>query len=157
MKIRIPRGFTLIELMVVIAIIIVLSSASLAAYFQFSQQQAAQNDARSLETILRRVQAMAKNLVYPVGCTSGLLGYRVYSNDCSGEGCQLISAEPLCPGSSAKVIDGEKIFTEAYFSGAVDVTFLAGTGRIESPITFPISNIKNIEVKADENGNISIK
>jgi prepilin-type N-terminal cleavage/methylation domain-containing protein len=146
-------GFTLIELIVVVSIIIILSGMSLAAYFQFSQNQAAVNDARSLETMLRRVQAMAKNLIYPAGC-SGLTGYRIY-NSCSGEDCQSVSAEAVCAvGGSFMVIDNEKVFEKASFAQAINVMFDAGSGNVSSPTTFQLSNIGNSTISIDENGNI---
>lgn len=153
------NGFTLIELIVVITIIVILSGMSLAAYFQFTQKQSAQNDVRSFETVLRRVQAMAKNLVYPSDCASGLVGYRVFA-DCGrvyGEDCQRVSAVPLCPADGAKVIDSELIFTDAYFSGEVNITFLAGSGSVAEAVVFPILNINDLVVSMDENGNTSFE
>jgi len=157
MRIKVT-GFTLIELMVVIAIILILSGASLAAYFQFSQRQSALNDARNFVTMLRRVQAMAKNLVYPSGC-SGLTSYRMYTS-CSGiydGSCQKVSASAVCGVGSEEVITDEKVFTDAFFSDGINVTFIAGSGNIASPVTFPLSNINNVEVSADGNGNVIVR
>lgn len=148
-------GFTLIELIVVIAIIIILSGVSLAAYFRFSQRQAMMNDARNFSTMLRRVQAMAKNLVYPSGC-SGLSGYRVYS--CLN--CQNVSAEAVCSSGDVTVIDDEQVLAKAVFSEAISVVFTAGSGGVTPAGVFSISNSSDdytVVVKMDENGNISTK
>lgn len=152
------NGFTLIELIVVIAIIVIMSGMSLAAYFQFTQRQSALSDARNFETKLRQVQAMAKNLVYPSDCVTGLVGYRLYA-DCNGvygTGCQKVSVVPLCPGDGVKVIDSEQVFSDAYFTGSVNTVFLAGTGSIDSETIFPITNINALVIRMDEAGNISV-
>ena len=147
------HGLTLIELIVVIAIIIILSGVSLSAYFQFSQRQAVMNDARNFSTMLRRVQAMAKNLVYPPGC-SGLTSYRVYS--CMD--CQYISADANCGVGGGAVIDQEAVLVKTFFSSAVNVTFMAGSGSIDTDVEFPIKTLSDdytVVVKLEENGNIS--
>lgn len=156
------QGFTIIELMVVVTIIIVLSGISLAGYYRFSQRQSALNDARNFSTILRRVQAMAKNLVYPESCDS-LIKYNLQSDesgwDC--EDCQTVSAWAVCSNNSFNVIDKEKVMTKAFFTSDVSVDFEAGTGRINySQAVFPLTNSNDdyaIEVKVDENGVISAR
>jgi type II secretory pathway pseudopilin PulG len=158
MKVKTSAGLTLIELIVVITIIIMFSGMSLAAYFNFSQNQASTNDARSFVTILRRVQAMSRNLVFPADCT-GLRGYRIFDS-CDGvydKNCQSISANAICGGGEIPVIEKEKILSEAYFSGHMEITFIAGTGKITSPTTFSIANINNIVISIDENGNAVTK
>ncbi|HSV94771.1 MAG TPA: hypothetical protein VLH94_02230 [Spirochaetia bacterium] len=151
-------GLTLIELIVVITIIIMFSGMSLAAYFNFSQNQASLNDTRNFVTVLRRVQAMAKDLVYPDGC-SGLVGYRIFDN-CEGiyeKSCQAISVNAICSEGEISEIVGEKIFTEAYFSENLNVIFIAGSGKITSPTIFSVADINNIVISIDENGNTTTK
>jgi prepilin-type N-terminal cleavage/methylation domain-containing protein len=158
MKKMINGGFTLIELVVVITIIVIFSGMSLAAYFNFSRNQSAINDARSLATTLRQVQAMAKNLVYPTGCT-GLTGYRVFDS-CDGDynkDCQSLSASALCDGGDTLVFADKKIFSEAYFSDRVDIIFFVGPGSVANPKIFSIAEIGKMVVSVDENGNIVTK
>lgn len=155
---KIFDGFTLIELVVVIAIIIIFSGMSLAAYFSFSKNQSAVNDARGFVTTLRQVQAMSKNLVYPPGCT-GLVGYRV-SDNCSGvydEDCQSLNASALCDGGDFSIFSDKKVFGEAYFSNVIDVIFTVGSGAVTNSQIFPIAEINNMVVNVDENGNIVTK
>ncbi len=152
-------GFTLIELIVVIAIIILMSGMSLAAYFRFGQRQAAMNDARNFATEMRKVQAMAKNLVYPAGCASRLERYRLKA-DCVGEGCTTMTTSAICSGVEILVKANEEVLTKVFFTDTVDVYFGAGTGAISQVGEFPIQNSNDpytVVVKTDANGNISIK
>ncbi len=160
------NGFTFVELLVVITIIILLSGMGLAAYFRFSQRQAAMNDARNFATTLRRVQAMAKNLVYPESCVSELTDYQVYV-DCLtyDENCHEISALASCKNAgglpiTVNVINKERILSKASFSTGFNITFAAGTGSIDPIGEFPINNSNDpytVVMKTDENGNISTK
>lgn len=52
-------GFTLIELMIVVALIIMFSSLTLPVGFNFYQESTLKDQARSLENSLRKAQAMA--------------------------------------------------------------------------------------------------
>lgn len=155
-------GFTLIELIVVIAIIILLSGVSLATYFRFSQRQAAMNDARNFATMLRRVQAMAKNLVYPTEACTGLQGYRLKTS-CplyNVEECQIVRAYAVCNEGEREVIHDEKVLEKAFFSDEVSIMFQVGSGAILTQIEFPITNSADdytVVVSTDTIGNVSIK
>lgn len=137
MRISKHKGLTLIELIVVIAIIIILSVMSLAAYFTFSQRQAAANDARNFSTMVRRVQAMSENLVYPPGCTN-LKGYYLHS-DCSNGNCGTMSAWADCD-IDQQVIFNEGVLLETFFNDPVDIRFEAGSGRIQSVEVYHFTN-----------------
>lgn len=159
MRIIKHSGFTLIELIVVIAIIILMSGMSIAAYFRFSQRQAAMNDARNFATEMRKVQAMAKNLVYPAGCGSKLERYRLKA-DCAGEGCVTMTTSAFCNGVEILVKANEEVLTKVFFTDTVDIYFGAGTGTISQVGEFPIQNSNDpytVVVKTDANGNISTK
>lgn len=156
-----PFGFTLIELIVVIAITIILSGVGLAGYFQFSQRQAAMNDARNFSTMLRRVQAMAKNLVYPSGCI-GLVRYNLISVGFGADNLasKQMSATAVCTNDTYSVISSEKVLEKTYFTADVDVDFDAGTGNISPTSAYIFSNSSEptyvVTVTTDVNGNISI-
>ena len=148
--------------MVVITIIILMSGTAIAGYFRFSQRQAALNDGRNFSTMLRRVQALAKNLVYPAGC-SGLTSYNLKSDD-SGfdcEICQYVSVYAVCSGVPIKVIESERVLSKAFFTSPVDVYFAAGSGSIDPYGTFVLSNnvdiASEIVVVTDENGVINVE
>ena len=146
-------GFTLIELMVSVTLIVILSGMSLSNYFQFSQRQAVLNDARNLVTELRKVQAMARNLVYPENCI-GLQGYEMQS-----VGDQSVSVTAVCSSGSFTVVSGEKILVEATLPDDMKLTYGAGSGTITPPATYVLTNSTNnyqVSVVTDGLGNISV-
>lgn len=147
-------GFSLVELMVSITIVLVLSSSALAAYYQFSQRQETLNDTRNFVTFLQRVQARARNLVYPPGCT-GLIGYRVFVN--CGASCKNINASAVCSSGDVVYVADQKVLETVNFP-AVDVTFLAGSGAISSPVQYVFTNANETYeslVEIDQNGIIT--
>jgi len=155
-------AFTLIELIVVIAVIALLSGMSLVTYTQFNVRQSALNDVRNFETELRKVQAMAKNLVYPIydgNRCDGLVKYNVKSDKsgASCSDCQSISAYAVCNSGEILVVNQEKIFSKAYFSDSLNIDIEPGTGSFTKNYVFSLENINDMEIKTDENGNISVQ
>lgn len=153
------QGITIIELLVSVTIIILLSGLSLAGYFRFDRRQTMINDARNFATVLRRVQAMAKNLVYPTGCDT-LKMYSLIPDGTECETCQTVSATAVCGNGSYTVISNEKILTKAFFSLGTFANFEAGTGKLlnASELKFRLKYDDEsyiIEVKVDQNGIIS--
>ena len=70
------KGFTLIELMMVMSMILILSGGAVATYLNFSKSQTVSNDARNFGSEIERVRTMAASLQYPAGCDS-LKGYEI--------------------------------------------------------------------------------
>jgi prepilin-type N-terminal cleavage/methylation domain-containing protein len=154
---KIFSGFSLIELIVVIAIMIIFSGVSISAYFQFSQRQEALNDARNVATTFRRVQSMARNLVYPSGC-AGLSGYRLYTDcDVYDDSCKNMKASASCSTGGEIVVFDEDVLLETSFSGLVDVFFVAGSGSPLSSFELTLGmNPYVVQVSVDDNGNINV-
>jgi prepilin-type N-terminal cleavage/methylation domain-containing protein len=154
------RGFTLIELIVVMAVTIILSGMSLAAYYRFSQRQAAKNDARNVVTEMKKVQALAKNLVYPAGCDSELSKYQLNA-DCWGlESCKSMTILAFCDNVPFTVKANEVVLTKAFFTDEISIDFAAGTGTIIPTGSFPLTNTADgytVVVTIDHIGNISTK
>lgn len=71
------RGFSLIELLVVMAISLVLISGGLAAYRGMNDKQSMKQAGLSLETNLRLFQEKALSGEKPSDCVGSLIGFRV--------------------------------------------------------------------------------
>lgn len=151
------KGFTLIELMVVVGIIIVLSGLALAGYYRFTQKQEADSEARNFVTIMRKVQSMAKNLVYPTGCNN-LTGYRVFT-ECSvyNDGCNKLSYSAVCGGSEVSVVRNEPVLNSAYFASQVNYVLRAVSGTVEPVGTIGLGSDGpyEINIAVDAAGNFS--
>lgn len=122
-------GFTLIELMMVMSIILILSGGALAAYLSFNKSQVVGNDARNFASEIARVRSLSANLDYPAGCDS-LKGYEVKSS--------LIDGELSGVTVTAKCSPAEVIFpvTQALFgsvfSAPFELVFLPGSGYLST-------------------------
>jgi prepilin-type N-terminal cleavage/methylation domain-containing protein len=123
-KYLIPFGFTLIELMITIVIVVLLSGGALAAYLNFNKSQTMQNDARRVLSELNRIRTMATSQQYPVGCTS-LKGVKVEG---VAEGTELTVTTQCGSGNYAGGVI--EVLTSSNFSSAVDITYLPGSGYI---------------------------
>jgi len=73
------KGFTLIELIVVMAIIVILTTLVLANYRDGQKRYALSQSAQQLASDLRRIQNMAMNGV-GISAASGRRGYGIYIN-----------------------------------------------------------------------------
>jgi prepilin-type N-terminal cleavage/methylation domain-containing protein len=121
------KGFTLIELMVTVVVILVLSGGSISAFLKFNKTQTIGSDARQLASEINRVRSLAVSLQYPAGCDN-LITYRVESvligSVLSGV---LVTAE--C--SSGDIVSSPtKILNSSEFSSAFNITFTPGTGYL---------------------------
>lgn len=99
MRIHSLRGYTFIELLVVIGILAVITTTSIVAFVRFREKSQAQTDALDLASHLRRIQVSSSAVDVPVGCT----GINYYSVNMSGS--TLLVSVSCAVGSVAEVTE----------------------------------------------------
>lgn len=126
------KGFTLIELIVTITIIVIITVSGLVSYFVFDSKQKTLNEARDFVSLLDKARSSAMTLEYPATCT-GLRSYRVSDGDSAG----YLKVEAVC-ASGTVLVEEKKIFQATDPDINVDVSFLAQTGFLESGVELVI-------------------
>lgn len=129
------RGFTLIELMVVMVVILFLSGGSIAAFLNFNRTQVINNDSRNLSVELSRVRTMASSLQYPVGC-SALGGVNITSAQVDGK-LNGVKVTTLCNPSNIES-PVTRVLTGSIFQNDFDITFVPGTGYTQNGSEYQI-------------------
>lgn len=87
------RGFTIIELLVVVTIMLVMLGGGIAAFIKFNEKQKAISGGKLILEQLRSAQTLARIGEKPTGCTK-LEGYRVSSY--VEAGTTKIKVSPVC-------------------------------------------------------------
>lgn len=75
--IRKSRGFTLIELMVVLSITAVLGTLGIVGFATYNQIQILQSSTSDVATVLNLAKSRAQSQIKPSGCIGDLSGYNV--------------------------------------------------------------------------------
>lgn len=83
------RGYTLIELLIVIAIMLLVIGGSIAGWLKFSEKQTTLSSAQTLQKMVRSAQVKARAKQWPSECINGgtkipVIGYRVSSSVANG-------------------------------------------------------------------------
>jgi prepilin-type N-terminal cleavage/methylation domain-containing protein len=99
------RGFTLIEVMIVVLIIAVMSTLGIASYFTFIEENQVKGAAQEVQTFLRDIQNKAKMGDRGVGtCSTNGLPSTVLNNTFKGWRVSFVggkvSAQPTCSAGS---------------------------------------------------------
>lgn len=71
------KGFTLIELMVVLSVTAVLGTLGIAGFVIYNQVQVLQSATSDVVTVLNLAKSRAQSQIKPSGCIGGLNGYKV--------------------------------------------------------------------------------
>lgn len=120
-------GFTLIELVVVIAIIGLLVGGSVAGYVQLNNRQVVQTSAQGLISVMRQAQQRALSGKKPTsGCTT-LTGYRV-----AGSG-NSYTLDAVCSNATI-TIGSYKTSPNVIIGSAINVLFPVLTGGASGTI-----------------------
>lgn len=94
-------GFTLIELMVVIAVMGMLSVIGILTLVDYSKTQQLNTETLSVATALRRAKSRALSQVKPSSCVTDLQGYKVVF--CTTTNCKTYQTYAVC---GTDIIDG---------------------------------------------------
>lgn len=71
------KGFSLIELLVVLSVIGIVATVGIASFVSYSRSSAVQQAALDVVTLLKDAKSRAQSQVKPSSCTGNLLGYQV--------------------------------------------------------------------------------
>lgn len=136
------RGYTLIELMITLAIVLILSGGGVAAFLKFNKTQAMDSDARQVVSEIGRVRALAISLQYPAGCTE-LQEYTIASIAVGGS-LSGVQVKAVC--NSGEVVSAPTtILNNSVFTAAFTATFTPGTGYLTTGMDMVINIQDNID------------
>ncbi|MFH1959031.1 MAG: prepilin-type N-terminal cleavage/methylation domain-containing protein [Patescibacteria group bacterium] len=131
-------GFTLIELIVVTAIILLITGGGIASFINFNDKQQVVNSAKEMQGYLRTAQTFSRIGETPDGCDK-LNGYIVRSVDAGAS--KQIKIIANCRGgeiqrNSFDLLDGTTLSSE------IEITFLVLHGGIagDDSITVEVTN-----------------
>lgn len=110
-------GFTLIELIITMSVIVLLAGSGMAAFLNYQARRQAQDDATAVADRLRTIQTKATAVVVPGGCTS----VTSYTVTLSGTG---LTVAATCPGVGAvEIPDLALSLTKSVFQSPKTIVF----------------------------------
>jgi len=133
------RGFTLIEMLISVTVMLLVVGGGIAAFLNFNDAQNLQGEGKELVSILRAAQSKARVGDRPDGCT-GLSGYAVRGT-AQGTGVQMYA---ICEG-------GDFLREEYQFEGDVvldnsfDITFQSLQGGVIGADTISLTSASQEE------------
>lgn len=154
------KGFTIIELLVVISIMLVVLGGGIAAFSVFNDKQQITTAAKDLQTMLRSAQVKARSGEGAGDCTDAgqkLSGYRVYANSLTAiDNNSVAIMERVCDGG-ATLLNSSSVLTGTTVSD-FDMEFISLRGGVTGAGTIIIngnaaSNVFEFEVS--EGGEIT--
>ncbi len=123
------RGYTLIELLVTITIVVLLSGTSIAAYLSYNENRLLDSDARNLNSLLNKVRSKARFLEYPSGCT-GLVNFTL-STDLDNEGeRKILKYVANCTTGTSEFVS-EPVLKSSVFLADFSLVIAPQTGNLE--------------------------
>ncbi len=141
------KGFTLIELMVTITIIIVLSGASLATFVNYRDVRSTRDEAETVAERLRTIQIKATATEIPTGCTT-VSNYVVSYGGFAQTLKNILTVQATCPGVGLVDIPSLSLtLTNSVFQNVVtrSVTFDSRTvSALAIPSTINICGNKKL-------------
>lgn len=156
MHIRHPdAGFTLIEMIVAVAIIVIVTGFSIASFIRFNDRQQVQTAARELQLQLRAAQTKARVRETPTGCST-LERFRV-----SRSGSVLTTSAVCINGGSTQVVPVNTwtipsgiTITPATFSVEYKTLHGGATTTPDSPLVLRVAGYDSYEFEISRGGDI---
>lgn len=153
------KGFTLIELIVVIGIMSLLASVGLVSYGNFTKKQIVQEEARKFVSVLRKAQndAITGNKPSTCGDADSLVGYRVTGSVATNS----YEVYSVCSDGVSTLQKNYPLDSRVSFTSNFDVTFLSpyGNSTGNSTISFIYTQntcIENAQVEITSGGGIKL-
>ncbi len=124
------KGYTLIELLVTITIIVLVTGSSMAAYLTYNENRRLDIDGKNLSAFINKVRAKAVFLEYPKDC-SGLINFTVSSElNSKGERTILKYFANCSSGQSSEI--HEEVLTSSVMDADLNISFLPISGNTNS-------------------------
>lgn len=124
--VRKKNAYTLIELIVTVAIIALITVGSLVNYFWFDSRQKLIGEARNMLSLVDKVRTSALTLYYPSGCV-GLRSYGIRSVNLNGDFRVVASCD-----SGEVIVEEIKVLITSKLETALVIDFLAQSGNIST-------------------------
>lgn len=149
------RGFTMIELLVVITIITLLVGGGIAAFIEFNDRQTLQAAAKDVQSIFRTAQKRARSGAKPEGCDQ-LDGFSV-RGQAGGNSYQLIAICTLPSGSTEIVTQSYTFDPNVSFESNLDLKFQALHGGVTGAgsVILSSSGGKSYQFLVDQGGAVT--
>lgn len=159
-------GFTLIELMVVIAIMSFISIIGIASYISFNNTQVFNNAYLETKTVLQRAQSLSSSQVIPsvAQCTNTQIqGYQVATcsktascqGSCTNNNNQYYTLSVICNGQPVMINQAPyQLPSKTHFTNASCPTFLPlSAGAMPASISIQdSSNTKTVTITVNNTG-----
>jgi prepilin-type N-terminal cleavage/methylation domain-containing protein len=155
-KLTFQAGYTLIELIVVIALIGLMTGASIAGFNTLNQKQIVTTGGKELASVLRTAQNRAVSGIKPTGVTcTTLLGYRV-TGTANGSAYSL---DVVCNNGGAPVVTTIKTYNlpvNITFSASIAPTFGVLTAGVSGSGDMVIrSSVHTYTIRVNATGDIT--
>jgi prepilin-type N-terminal cleavage/methylation domain-containing protein len=122
------KGYTLIELLVTVTILVLVTGGSMAAYLTFNENRNLDIDAKNLNTLINKIRSKAVFLEYPLNCT-GLQNYQLDSElDSEGRRTAVRFFANCNSGPSTEI--HQEILSSSAMIADLNLVFLPITGNL---------------------------